>query len=247
MRVAIVTVFPELVLGFCGHALLEKAIASGRLVVEAIDPRDFATDRHRTVDDTPYGGGSGMVMKPGPLVDAMEEAERRSEARPPPDPDDAPGAAPSRRPGSDSWPRCRPLTLVCGRYEGVDERARRRVDEEISLGDFVLMGGEVAALALLEAVGRLQPGVLGNPESVEEESHAEGLLEHPHYTRPADFRGDAIPEVLVSGHHARVAAWRRRRTLRRTLERRPELLETASLTEDERAWIAAGAPEEDEP
>jgi tRNA (guanine37-N1)-methyltransferase len=246
MRVAIVTVFPELVLGFCGHALLEKAIASGRLVVEAIDPRDFATDRHRTVDDTPYGGGSGMVMKPGPLVDAMEEAERRSEARP-----HRILMTPQGRPLTQARVRqlapLPALTLVCGRYEGVDERARRRVDEEISLGDFVLMGGEVAALALLEAVGRLQPGVLGNPESVEEESHAEGLLEHPHYTRPADFRGDAIPEVLVSGHHARVAAWRRRRTLRRTLERRPELLETASLTEDERAWIAAGAPEEDEP
>ncbi|MCC6875218.1 MAG: tRNA (guanosine(37)-N1)-methyltransferase TrmD, partial [Sandaracinaceae bacterium] len=181
MRIHVVTLFPELVERFCAEGLLGKAQQADRLRVAALSPREFTHDKHRSVDDTPYGGGSGMVMRPGPLVEAMEDVERREL--------EAGGARPRRALLS---PQGKPFTqadarrlaelpalgLVCGRYEGVDERARARVDEEISLGDFVLMGGEVAALAVIEAVARLLPGVLGNPESSREESHSEGLLEH---------------------------------------------------------------------
>jgi tRNA (guanine37-N1)-methyltransferase len=248
MRYYVVTVFPEMVDRFAGDALLGRARASGRISIDTITPRDFTADRHRSVDDTPYGGGSGMVMRPGPLVEAMEEAERRERERG--------GEAPWRVLVTPQGERlsqaharslaARPaLTLVCGRYEGVDERVRTRVDQEISLGDFVLMGGEVAALAIVEATARLVEGVLGNRESIEDESHAEGLLEYPHYTRPAEFRGDAVPDVLVSGNHALVAAWRRREALRRTLERRPDLLRDRALTDEERGWLAelGGLPE----
>lgn len=250
MRYYVVTVFPELVQRFTDEALLGKAKSAGHIAVDTINPRDFTHDRHRSVDDTPYGGGSGMVMRPGPLVDAMEEAERRELERG--------GRAPWRvlltpqgerfsQPLARSLAERGALTLVCGRYEGVDERVRTRVSQEISLGDFVLMGGEIAALAIVEATARLVGGVLGNCASVEDESHAEGLLEYPHYTRPAVFRGDEVPEVLLSGNHARVDAWRRREALRRTLERRPDLLRRRALSDEERRWIAelGGLPAED--
>jgi len=249
VRYYVVTLFPELVQRFCGEGLLGKASSAGRIAIETLSPREFTTDRHRTVDDTPYGGGSGMVMMPGPLVDAMEEAERREQA--------SGGGAPWRvllTPQGEPLTQARvaalaqrpALTLVCGRYEGVDERARRRVDQEISLGDFVLMGGEIGALAVIEASARLIPGVLGNLESVQDESHASGLLEYPQYTRPAEFRGEAVPEMLISGHHAKVAAWRRRQALERTLRRRPDLLRHRALSEEERRWLEelGGLPEE---
>lgn len=240
MRYCVVTLFPELIGRFCAEGLLGKAASSGRIVIDTITPRDFTADRHRTVDDIPYGGGSGMVMMPGPLVDAMEEAERRAEAA-------GAGRAwrvlltPQGEPFTQAHARAlsaRPaLTLVCGRYEGIDERARRRVDQEVSLGDFVLMGGEIAALAVIEATARLLEGVLGNRESIEEESHARGLLEYPQYTRPAVFRGEEVPEVLVSGHHAKVAEWRRREAFARTLARRPDLVRARALSDEERRWL----------
>lgn len=249
MRYYVVTLFPELVERFCGEGLLGKAASADRIAIETLSPREFTTDRHRTVDDTPYGGGSGMVMMPGPIVDAMEDAERRELARG--------GAAPWRvllTPQGEPLTQARvvalsqrpALTLVCGRYEGVDERARRRVDQEISLGDFVLMGGEIGALAVIEASARLIPGVLGNLESVEDESHARGLLEYPQYTRPAEFRGEAVPEMLISGHHAKVAEWRRRQAFERTLARRPDLLRRRALSGEERRWLEelGGLPEE---
>ncbi len=233
----VVSVLPEIFGSFVTTGLVGRAVARGLVGVHAITPRDFTADRHRSVDDTPYGGGSGMVMMPEPVVASMEEAERRAEERS--------GARPLRVLMSAQGERFdqrvarelssfAAITLVCGRYEGIDERAVRRVDRELSLGDFVLMGGEVAAMAVIEAVSRLLPGVLGNPASILEESHAEGLLEGPQYTRPAEFRGEAVPEVLLSGHHAVVARWRRREALRRTLERRPELLEQAPLDDEDR-------------
>lgn len=250
MRYYVVTVFPELVERFCAEGLLGRAAEAGRISIQAITPRDFTTDKHRSVDDTPYGGGSGMVMRPGPLVDAMEAAERREVERG--------GSAPWRvlltpqgEPFTQDHARSlvgrEALTLLCGRYEGVDERARRRVDQEISLGDFVLMGGEIAALAVIEATARLVEGVLGNQASVEDESHAQGLLEYPQYTRPAEFRGEPVPEVLVSGNHARIAAWRREESFRRTWERRPELIRRRALSPEERRWMKAlgGLPAED--
>ncbi len=249
MRYYVVTVFPELVDHFCDQALLGKARQANRISVDTITPRDFTTDRHRSVDDTPYGGGSGMVMQPGPLVAAMEEAERRERERGGPAPWRVlltPQGERFSQPLARSLAEHGALTMVCGRYEGVDERVRTRVDQEISLGDFVLMGGEVAALALIEATARRVEGVLGNRASIEDESHAEGLLEYPHYTRPPEFRGDSVPDVLLSGHHAAVAAWRRREALRRTLERRPELLRDRALSKDEARWLEelGGLPEE---
>lgn len=249
MRYYVVTVFPELVERYCAEGLLGKAAEAGRIGIEAITPRDFTTDRHRSVDDTPYGGGSGMVMRPGPLVDALEEAERRELARGGPAPWRVlltPQGEPFTQAQARALVAHGALALLCGRYEGVDERARRRVDQEISLGDFVLMGGELAALAVIEATARLVEGVLGNQASVEEESHAQGLLEYPHYTRPAVFHGEAVPEVLISGNHAKIAEWRRREAFRRTLERRPDLIRRRALSSEERRWLEelGGLPED---
>ena len=241
MRFYVVTVLPEIFGSFAATGLVGKAIAKGLVGLDTITPRDFTTDKHRTVDDTPYGGGSGMVMMPQPIVHAMEEAEAREQPQS--------GTRPLRVLLSAQGARfdqnmARELsghaavTLVCGRYEGVDERAVARVDREISLGDYVLMGGEVGAMVIVEAVSRLLPGVLGNPSSIVEESHTTGLLEGPQYTRPAEFRGDKVPEVLVSGHHAVVAKWRRREALRRTLLRRPDLLASAPLDAHDRTVLA---------
>lgn len=241
MRFYVVTVLPEIFGSFTATGLVGKAIAKGLVGVDPITPRDFTTDKHRTVDDTPYGGGSGMLMMPQPIVHAMEEAEAREQPRS--------GTRPLRILLSAQGDRFdqamarelsshAALTLVCGRYEGVDERAVARVDREISLGDYVLMGGEVGAMVIVEAVSRLLPGVLGNASSIVEESHASGLLEGPQYTRPAEFRGDKVPDVLISGHHAVVARWRRREALRRTLLRRPDLLTHAPLDASDRKLLA---------
>ncbi len=245
MKVHVVTVFPQIIDAYCAEGLIGKACAAGHITIETINPRDFTEDRHRSVDDGPYGGGSGMVMMAGPLVAAMERADEGAPARPwrvll------TPQGAPLTQAGARRLADRPALTLVCGRYEGVDERARRRVDEEISLGDFVLMGGELAALAVIEATSRLLPGVLGNPQSARDESHADGLLEYPQYTRPAEFRGEGVPEVLTSGNHAAIAAWRRQQALLRTARRRPDLLAGRALSDEERGWLADAAAEGDD-
>jgi tRNA (guanine37-N1)-methyltransferase len=238
MRFDLITLFPELFDSFLEAGILGKAIASGPLAVRRINPRDFAQDRHRTVDDEPYGGGSGMVMMPGPLAAALDAAAQVGEGHPP-----AlrvlltPQGRPFAQADAVRYAQHGALTLVCGRYEGVDERVRSLVDEEVSLGDFVLFGGEVAAMAIMEATARLVPGVLGNEGSLAEESHTAGLLEYPHYTRPAELRGMAVPEVLRSGNHAAIARWRRKEALRRTRDRRPDLLERAALTDEDRALL----------
>lgn len=240
MRVYLVSVLPEIFDSFLSTGIVGKAKDAGLFAAETITPREFATDRHRTVDDAPYGGGSGMVMMAGPLVAAMDKAERLEIERG--------GTRPLRilmTPQGERFTQARArmlaeqpaLTLVSGRYEGVDERARRRVDLELSLGDFVLMGGEVAAMAVLEAALRLVPGVLGNAESVAEESHASGWLEYPQYTRPAEIFGEKVPDELLSGHHAKVAAWRKRQAIERTLERRPDLLAGRTLSPEEERLV----------
>ncbi|MCB9591623.1 MAG: tRNA (guanosine(37)-N1)-methyltransferase TrmD [Sandaracinaceae bacterium] len=240
MRYYVVTVFPELVERFCREGLLGRARRESRIALETINPRRFATDKHRSIDDTPYGGGSGMVMCPGPVVDAMEHADALEARRAPTRPTRV-LLTPQGERFSQRIARqlaARPaLTLVCGRYEGLDERARERMDLEISLGDFVLMGGEIGALAVIEATARLAPGVLGNPESIEEESHSHGLLEYPQYTRPAEFRGAPVPEILLSGNHAKIAEWRRRESFVRTLRRRPDLIHGRTLDAEEQAWL----------
>jgi tRNA (guanine37-N1)-methyltransferase len=235
--IQVLTIFPQLVEQHLEHGMLRIARDRGVLRVDTIDVREHATDRYRSVDDYPYGGGPGMVMSPVPLVGALAEARRRlgqpahvvllSAQGRRLDQEQVAGMATRER-----------LVLVCGRYKGIDERfIEAHVDEEISLGDFVLSGGEIPALALIEATARLLPGVLGNDESAEGDSFACGLLEGPLYTRPEEFEGRRVPEQLLSGHHARIAAWRRRRALERTLERRPDLLRRAELTAEELEWL----------
>lgn len=236
MRFEIITLFPEL-FDTTRTGLLGKARDSGTITVHTINPREFTTDRHRTVDDAPYGGGSGMVLMPGPFAEALAHVDEICEGSAVRKVLLTPQGERFSQAHARRFANLDALALVCGRYEGFDERIRHLVDEEVSLGDFVLLGGEVAALAILEATARLLPGVLGNEQSTAEESHAMGLLEYPQYTRPEVFRGMRVPEVLLSGHHAAIALWRRKESLRRTLLRRPDLLEQAELSESDRALL----------
>ena len=226
MRFDVVTLFPELFAPFISTAFVGRGIAGGQMSMRTRSPRDFGLGKHKSVDDTPYGGGSGMVMRVDVMVACMESLDA-----------DAPEGAHAHRvlltPQGSPWSQARAhemaarpaVMLVCGRYEGFDERVRAHVHEEISLGDFVMTGGEVAAMAIIEATVRLVPGVLGNIESVREESHGEeGLLEYPQYTRPADFRGQTVPEVLASGNHAHIEGWRKAQSIERTAARRPDLV-----------------------
>jgi tRNA (guanine37-N1)-methyltransferase len=227
MRVDVVTLFPELFEPFFATSFVGRAIKGGELSVRVRSPREHGLGKHRSVDDTPYGGGSGMVMRVDVLVACMEALDAEAAAKGEPrarrillTPQGKPFAqALATRLASESA-----MMLICGRYEGFDERVRSFVDEEISLGDFVMTGGEVASMAIIEATVRLIPGVLGNAESLREESHSEGLLEYPQYTRPAEFRGVSVPEVLAGGNHAEIAGWRRQQSIERTRERRPDLL-----------------------
>jgi tRNA (guanine37-N1)-methyltransferase len=225
MRFYVVTIFPELFPGPLAGGVTGKAIASGQAEILPVQLRDFTSDKHQTTDDTPYGGGPGMVMKPEPLFRAVEWV-RETEGRDVPVVLLTPKGEPLRQDRvralaeGDSW------ILVCGRYRGVDERFRETlVDLEISVGDFVLSGGEIPALALMDAVIRLLPGVLGNEDSADEDSFADGLLGPPDYTKPPEFRGLKVPEVLLSGDHAKIAAWRKGRARESTRRRRPDLLE----------------------
>ncbi|MCA9576432.1 MAG: tRNA (guanosine(37)-N1)-methyltransferase TrmD [Polyangiales bacterium] len=239
MRFEVVTLFPEL-FAAADVGLLGKARERGDVSLTLLSPREFATDKHRSVDDYPYGGGSGMVLMPGPVVDALEHLDRERGL-----PERSrrvllsPQGVPFDQRAAERLSTYSALTLVCGRYEGFDERIRSYVDEEISLGDFVLLGGEIAALAVIEATARLLPGVLGNEQSAADESHTSQLLEYPQYTRPPEFRGQGIPEILMSGHHAKIAAWRKRESVRRTLQRRPDLLAGRELTPEVAAVVAS--------
>lgn len=238
MRFDIFTLFPEIFPPYLDESILKRARAAGLLDVQVHNIRDWAVDKHHTTDDTPYGGGGGMVMKPEPIFAAVEAVL----------------GAPPACPVILLTPQGRPFTqqiaeelaaqphlgLLCGRYEGVDERVREHlVTDQISLGDFVLTGGELPALAIIDAVTRLLPGTLGDPTGAADDSHASGLLEYPHYTRPPEFRGWGIPEVLVSGNHAEVEKWRRRQALARTLRQRPDMLERAELSAKDRAYLAS--------
>ena len=231
MRVCFVTLFPEMVLPAARHSILARAESAGLVTFEAANPRDFATDKHRTVDDQAYGGGPGMVMMAPPIAAAVE-----SLALPGGSPVVLldPAAPPFTQTDAERLSQAAALALVCGHYEGVDERVRTRVcNEAFSVGDFVMTGGELAALAVADAVVRLLPGVLGDPASHQDDSHSTGLLGHPLYTRPAEFDGEAVPEVLLSGNHAEIAKWRRREALRRTREARPDLFARAGLTPED--------------
>lgn len=221
MRIDVFTIFPGMIEQFVDQSLLGRARANGLLDIRAHDLRSRASDPHRSVDDSPFGGGAGMVLMPEPIFATVEEVE-------PPRPLFYLGPAGRRfdqRVAEELAATEGGFSLLCGRYEGVDERVREHLcDGELSLGDMVLAGGEVAAMVVVEAVTRLVPGVMGNESSADDESFSDGLLEYPHYTRPADFRGWPVPDILRSGDHGRVARWRRAQALRRTIERRPDLM-----------------------
>jgi len=238
MKFDIVTIFPRMVEAGLAEGVVSRGIGRGLLDVAVHDLRDYTADRHRSVDDVPYGGGPGMVMKPEPLARAVEEIRESRGV-----PDAVIVLSPQGRQFTQTEAvrigRLSHVVLLCGRYEGMDERVRALVaTEELSIGDYVLSGGELPALIVVDAVGRLVPGVVGDEQSVDADSFSRGLLDYPHYTRPAEFAGLKVPDVLLSGHHAHVRRWRKKAALARTLERRPELLEQAALDDEERALLA---------
>jgi tRNA (guanine37-N1)-methyltransferase len=237
VKIDIVTIFPKMIDAPLAEGIVGRAIASGRLDVRVHDLRDHTTDRHRVVDDMPFGGGPGMVLKPEPLFRAVEHitAERG-----------APSAVILTSPDgkvfthavAERLSRLQHVVILCGRYEGVDERVRERLaTETVSIGDYVLSGGELPALVIVDAIARLVPGVVGAEASVAGDTFMRGLLDYPQYTRPAEFRGMGVPSVLLSGHHKDIERWRRRQALARTLERRPDLLEAATLDPDDAAVL----------
>jgi tRNA (guanine37-N1)-methyltransferase len=251
LRFEVFTLFPEIFVPYLETSILLRARQRSLVEVELYNIRDSTTDRHHITDDEPYGGGGGMVMKPEPIFAAVEgvlgsppgcpvilltpqgrtftQAVAQELVSPalPGQAEDAPASRPVQ------------LALICGRYEGIDERVRQHlVTDEISIGDYVISGGELAALILIDALTRLLPGALGDPEGAWDDSHASGLLEYPHYTRPPDFRGWLAPEVLLSGDHGRIARWRREQSLLRTWQRRPDLLQAARLTNDDLKFLA---------
>ncbi|MDR7418001.1 MAG: tRNA (guanosine(37)-N1)-methyltransferase TrmD [Armatimonadota bacterium] len=236
MRVDIVSIFPE-ALSALDVSLMAKARERGLLALKVWNLRDFAADRHKQVDDVPYGGGPGMVMKPEPFFAAVEAITAQSPGRPRVLLTSPQGRRFDQR-AAEEFAREPHLIILCGRYEGVDERVVLGLGaEEISIGDYVLNGGELAAMVIVETVARLLPGVVGDEQSVEADSFTSGLLDYPHYTRPAEIRGLRVPEVLLSGHHEQIRKWRRREQLRRTLARRPDLIDWVRLSDEDRAAL----------
>ena len=241
MKITLLTIFPEFFPDAFGDGMIRVAREKGRLEVAVVNLRDFTDDPHRTTDDYPFGGGAGMVMKIEPIFAALASlglAERSARPAGCKVALTSPQGPRFTQDTALAWARLDHLVILCGRYKGVDERvAEQLVDEEFSLGDFVLSGGEPAALCVVDALARLQPDVVGCFDSVESDSFHSGLLDSAYYTRPAEFRGWSVPEVLLSGHHAQIARARREEALRRTFERRPELLERAELTEVDRKYL----------
>jgi tRNA (guanine37-N1)-methyltransferase len=237
MRFDVLTLFPELFSSFLKETILGRAVKAGLVDIRLVNIRSFARGRHLVTDDSPFGGGEGMVMKPGPISRALESIDRtkdRSLVLLP-----TPQGRTFDQPLAWHLSRMEQIILICGRYEGVDERIRTKgVDMELSIGDYVLSGGEMAAMVLIDAVSRLVPGVLGGEKSTQEDSFEDGLLEYPQYTRPRVFKNQEVPEILLSGDHEKIRVWRRTESLKRTLERRPDLLKKAKLTEEDKRILA---------
>ena len=235
MRFTIITLFPDFFSSPLKTSILGKAIKNQKIKVDVINIRDFAAGKHKVSDDAPYGGGKGMVMKPEPIIKAIKSIREDNSAA------WVTLLSPQGRLFNQilagELSQKRHLVLICGHYEGVDQRVRYFIDDEISLGDFVLTGGEPAALCIIDAVARLLPGVIGKPQSLEEESFSEGLLEYPQYTRPAEYAGYKVPEILLSGHHKNIAQWRRQQAILHTLLLRPDLLSSTSLTEEDKEFL----------
>lgn len=260
MQFEVFTLLPEIFPPYLESSILQRARQHGLINVRVHNIRDYSHDKHHTTDDVPYGGGGGMVMKPEPVFEAVESVLRpiRPQGDSGPSKVQEPGESEKALPHQPGIPvilltpqgrvfnqaiaqelsRYETIALICGRYEGVDERIRKHlVTDEISIGDYVLTGGELPVLILIDAVARLLPGVLGDPDGAQDDSHASGLLEYPHYTRPPEFRGEVVPEVLLSGDHAKIAKWRREQSLSRTLERRPDLLGKAALSSEDKLFL----------
>ncbi len=233
----VLTLFPDFFSSPLKQSIIGRAIERGILKVALHNIRDYAKDKHRTVDDTPYGGGAGMVLKVEPVVDCLEAVRKKTTKKRTLTILTTPQGVTLRQPLVERLSGYEELIILCGRYEGIDERIRAFVDMEVSIGDYILTGGEIAALVIIDSVGRLVHGVVGEADSLKTESFSEGLLEYPQYTRPPEFRGMKVPEVLLSGHHEQIRKWRRKESLKRTLERRPDLLERAELTEEDRKLI----------
>lgn len=236
MRFDILTLFPGLFEPFLEESILGRAIKEGKVDIRLTNIRDFAKGRHRVTDDRPYGGGEGMVMKPGPIYRALDSVEKISKK----------SVVLLLTPQGESYDQSKAwelsrldqIIMICGRYEGVDERIRsNRIELELSIGDYVLSGGELGAMVVIDSVSRLLPGVLGGERSNQEDSFEDGLLEYPHYTRPREFKGKEVPSVLLSGDHEKIRQWRRTQAIKRTLERRPDLLKKAKLGEEDRAIL----------
>jgi tRNA (guanine37-N1)-methyltransferase len=237
MKIDVITIFPKMIDAGLAEGIVGRAKTAGILDIVVHNLRDFTTDKHHVVDDVPFGGGPGMVMKPEPFFAALAAIRERRGA-----PDAvillSPAGERFTQDGAKRLAALGHVVLLCGRYEGIDERVREALaTDELSIGDYVLSGGEVPALAVIDAVARLIPGVVGDDGSVEADSFSRGLLDYPHYTRPAEFEGRAVPGVLLSGHHGEIRRWRREAALARTVERRPDLLAGASLDADEREWL----------
>ncbi|WP_150302783.1 tRNA (guanosine(37)-N1)-methyltransferase TrmD [Pseudomonas saliphila] len=238
MWAGVVTLFPEMFAALTDYGVTGRAVTRGQLSVAFSNPRDHAHDRHRTVDDRPFGGGPGMLMKVEPLLEAIEAIKQQAPT-PPRVIYLSPQGQPLSQKRAGELAQLESVVLLCGRYEGIDERIIERcVDEEVSIGDYVLSGGELGAMVLLDAITRLIPGVLGHADSAVEDSFSEGWLDCPHYTRPEEFAGQRVPEVLLSGNHALIRRWRLKQSLGRTWQRRPELLEDLMLSKEQQQLLA---------
>jgi tRNA (guanine37-N1)-methyltransferase len=238
MKIDVLTLFPEMFSGVFGHSILKKAAEKEAVQYNVVNFREFADNKHQTVDDYPYGGGAGMVLKPQPIFDAVDSLIKENEHKKSRVILLCPQGERFTQKKAEELAHDKHLIFICGHYEGYDERIRKHlVTDEISIGDYVLTGGELGAMVVIDSVVRLLPEVLGNEESHQQDSFSTGLLEHPHYTRPADFRGMKVPEVLMSGNHKNIEEWRVKESLRRTLTRRPDLLEQIELTKEQSRWL----------
>jgi len=244
MKCDVLTLFPDILTAYLNESILKRARENNLLDVNLVNIRDFTSDVHRTVDDYPFGGGAGMVFKPEPIFRAMdhlnEDGEERKVILL------SPQGVPFNQKMAESLSReTGRLTLICGRYEGIDERVKYLIDEEVSIGDYVMTGGELAALVIIDAVTRLVPGAVGDEKSVEDESFSSGLLEYPQYTRPREFRGMKVPDVLLSGNHEEIRQWRRKQALKTTMKVRPDMLARVDLDESDKKMISEISSEDD--
>lgn len=237
MQIDILTIFPEMFESPFNYSMLKRAVDGDYVSIQPIDFRNYGVGKQRMVDDTPYGGGAGMLLKPEPIFEAIDKIKEKN-------PETKkriilmdPAGKPFDQALAEDFSKEEHLVFICGHYEGYDERIRTLVTDEVSLGDYVLTGGELAAMVMVDATVRLLPGVVGNKSSIEEDSHSTGLLEHPHYTRPANYRGLEVPQVLRNGNHALIEKWRHKESLRRTYERRPDLLRKMKPTKQEKEWL----------